>query len=160
MTSLQRQSPLQRIVGLTNATSTPTLNLLLNAPWEPEELLHPRLQKTLLPKKEARNKYNEDIKNTIRKLENDLNTLVIATDSSRCKIKNIRRTGAGVTVKCGKNTISEHKYGIGRKTNVYDTESLALMAAMTIAHKYANEHPNIEAVYIFSDSSAAITNIT
>jgi hypothetical protein len=38
-------------------------------------------------------------------------------------------------------SISEHAFGVGRRTNVYDGESLALMAGRKLACQYCLEHP-------------------
>jgi len=193
---LQSLSPLQRIAELSNATLTPSLNSLYNAPWEPQKLDHPRISTTLPPKKEQREEYNDSIKTLLNNLEKRSDTLVIATDGSRRQVSNDLnnrtnppnrhddnhpllpptrrhnytryrrpndaklRTGAGLIIKCNQTTIFERRYGVGKRSNVYDTESLALMASMKLAQRYCSEHPDIKTIYIFADSVAAINNIT
>jgi ribonuclease HI len=71
-----------------------------------------------------------------------------------------RRTGAGLVIKQGQNIIMERRIGVGKKSNVYDAESLALMASMQLASQYCGEHTEIRTIYLLADSSSALKNIT
>ena len=149
-------SPLQRIARLTNATNTPSLNPILNAPWESLLEAHPRVSIVTPPPKDKRDEHQKYIIDRLKRAEMQLDTLVIGTDGSRKR----KRTGAGIIIQHGATEVVSQAYGIGRKTNNYDGESFALTAGMKIAHEYCHTHPEITHIIFVSDSSTAITNVT
>ena len=155
-----RLSPLERIASLSGATSSPSLNPLLEPPWERSFAQEPRVTTILPPEKSKRENYEASLGGLFGALRDQEDSLVISTDGSRRKVGGARRTGAGLVIRHGHQVISESKFGVGRRTNVYDGESLALMAGMRYAHQYCLGHPNIKQIYFFSDSSSALTNIT
>jgi ribonuclease HI len=79
----QRQSPLQRIASLTNASKQPSLNPISRPPWEEPFSNHPRVQTILNPTKDQYEKYNEEMRKRLSRLLEDPTTLVVGTDGSR-----------------------------------------------------------------------------
>jgi ribonuclease HI len=158
--SSQKLSPLERIAELSNATSTPTLNPIQEAPWERSFSDDPRVTTILPPSKGQREEYKTSLEELIVSLRAREDVLIISTDGSRRRKQGTKRTGAGIVVRHENRVISKHSFGVGRRTNVYDGESLALMAGMKLAGQYCLEHPNITQLFFFSDSSSALTNIT
>jgi ribonuclease HI len=130
-----------------------------DAPWQSPLTNHPRIRTITPPEKKQRENYKKEISNTINSLLTKHNTLVISTDGSRRRIRGTKKTGAGVVIKHGNNIVSKHSYGVGRKTNAYDGESIALLAGMRLATQYCKDNPHISTIHFFSDSSSAITNI-
>jgi hypothetical protein len=126
----KRLSPLLRIAQLTNVTSTPSLNPLYNKPWDMGTQRHPRIFTITPPSKEIREEYNNNITHQINNQQSSDNTIIISTDGSRRKYKGKKQTGAGVLIKLGNRTLYKKSLGVGRKTNVYDGESVALLAGM------------------------------
>jgi ribonuclease HI len=59
----------------------------------------------------------------------------------------------------GCKTISSHSFGVGMKSNVYDGESLALMAGMQLTLQYCKNNLDITTIHFYSDSSSALSNI-
>jgi ribonuclease HI len=154
-------SPIQRIARITNAKPTPTLFPLYNPPWIPNENPSPQIIKIGPPPKDKRQEYTEKIKADIEQWSMSDDTILIATDGSRRTTHNKRRTGAGIVVRHKGNTIAEHHYHLGRKSNTYDAESIALLAGIRKASEYANNNNIVIRRMIFlSDSASAITNIT
>jgi len=74
-------------------------------------------------------------------------------DGTRKRGKGKRNTGAGVLMKLGNETMSTHSYGMGRKTNIYDGESLALLAGIGLATQLHETNKQIKSIYLYSDSS-------
>ena len=181
-----RQSPLQRIATLTNATKIPQLNPIQEAPWQTPLNKHPRVTTILPPPKQQREEYENEIKQLLTNLPNNRDTLVISTDGSRRRvntrqlqgntpqppqqqynplptrrrIRGPKRTGAGVNAKVGDTTVFERSYGVGRRTNVYDGETFALLAGMLLAADYCKGNENIKNILFLSDSASALDNIT
>jgi ribonuclease HI len=153
-------TPLQRIAQLSNATHIPSLNPIHDPPWIPEFSKHTQVSTILPPNKDQREQYEESLHDLFTTLQNQDDILVIGTDGSRHRCHGAKHTGAGVFITNGNNTISQHSYGVGRKSNTYDGESLALMAGMRLAFQFYLDHPNINKIYFFSDNSSALTNIT
>jgi ribonuclease HI len=153
-------SPLHRIARLTKATSTPTLNPLQDPPWAPTLSVNPRITTTLPPPKEERLRFRETLEDLLNGQRQRNDSLVISTDGSRRSIGGTKRTGAGISVRRGDVVVHEWAIGVGKRTNVYDGESLAIAVAMRFALKYCENRPEITQIYIFSDSAAALTNIT
>jgi ribonuclease HI len=159
-TPSKRISPLHRIARLTDATDTPSLNPLYNKPWDMGTQRHPRILTITPPPKDAREEYNNNISHQITNQQSSENTIVISTDGSRRKIKGKKQTGAGVLIKLGNRTLHKVSLGVGRKTNVYDGESIALLAGMRLAIDACKDNPQIQNLHFYSDSVSAITNIT
>ena len=67
--------------------------------------------------------------------------LVIATDGLRRKVRGKKRTGAGVVIKKGMNVVWRGTWGLGRRSNTYNSESFALAAGMAAAKRFANDDP-------------------
>lgn len=155
-----KQSPLQRISKLTNATSTPTLDPLYKAPWDADLVSHDRISSNGPPPKDSRADYEEEVTREIKEAEGREDVLVVATDGSRRRTRGAKRTGAGVVVKRGKVVIWKGAWGLGRRSNTYDGESFALAAGMAIAKQIADNDNAISGITIVSDSAAAISNIT
>ena len=158
-TPSSRKSPLERIAQLANATPTPSLNPLHDPPWTQLFSNHPQVSLNLPPPKDMREQYKTNMTDILRNSLDKDNILVIGTDGSRRKVVGSRRTGAGVFIRHGHTIVSEHSYGIGQKSNVYDGESLALMAGMRLAVQYCSNHPQISTIHFFSDSASALSNI-
>jgi ribonuclease HI len=185
-TPLSRQSPLQRIAKLTNATPDPQLNPIRDPPWEETFHDHPRVNTILPPPKDQRDQYSATITQLLTSLPHSPDTLVIGTDGSRRRVNTNqpnnpntlprprnrhallsrrrihgrKRTGAGIHARLGHDTIFERSYGIGTRTNVYDGESFGLAAGMRLALQYCKENRNVTKILFLSDSSSALSNIT
>ena len=152
-------SPLQRIAQLTNATSFPTLNPIYNPPWEEQMKDHPQVRMILPPPKDQREIYNTEITTKLEGHKDQEEVLVVATDGSRRKTHGSKRTGAGIFISYQGEKLASVSIGLGRRTNSYDGESLALTAGMRLALRLCKERPNITTIQFYSDSSSALTNI-
>ena len=77
-----------------------------------------------------------------RRLLDDLrqrnDTIVVSTDGSRRSIQGTKKTGAGIIVMRGDITTHEYSIGLGRRTNLYDEESIALAMGMRAALRYCD----------------------
>ena len=85
---------------------------------------------------------------------------MIAMDGSHRKVRGKKRTGAGVVIKKGTNIVWHGTWGLRRRSNMYDGESFALAAGMSVAKHFTNDDPQIKSITFFSDSSSAISNIS
>ena len=92
-------------------------------------------------------------------MERDKEVLVITTDGLHRKVRGRKRTGAGVVIKKGNNTIWCGSWGLGRRSNTYDGKSFALAAGMLLAKHFADNDPHMKSIEFFSNSSSAISNI-
>src|SRR6201999_2032807 len=130
-------------------------------PWESQMRNHPCIILTLPPPKEQREAYEAEIIDRIENYKTQANTLVIATDGSRRKTRThgVKKTGAGVLIQYMGKTLASVSIGLGRKTNSYDGESLALTAGMRLALRVCCEKPQITKIQFYTDSSSALSNI-
>ena len=96
----------------------------------------------------------------IRGAERNEEDLVITTDGSCRKVRGRKRTGAGVVIKKGENTIWCGSWGLGRRSNTYDSESFTLAVGMLLTKHLADDDPHINSIKFYSNSSLAISNIS
>ena len=85
---------------------------------------------------------------------------MIAMDGSHRKVRGKKRTGAGIVIKMGMNVVWHGTWGLGRRSNTYNSESFALAAGMSVAKRFMNDDPQIKSITFFSNSSSAISNIS
>lgn len=133
------------------------------APWESNDRWGSRLNicgtvPSAGKEKEARRRMIGDL---MEASLSDPSLLLIFTDGSRHAKHDDRkkRTGAAFTYLHGGEEIRRGSYGLGRCTNAFDAEMLALAAASGQLTQITTDHPEIRRVYLFADSSAAISRI-
>ena len=93
------------------------------------------------------------------KLINDLkanpNSLYIYTDGSKLNKSGFFRVGAAAAAYHLGNEVGTTKIGLGGHAEVFDAEMAAIAKAATIAENLITEIPDINQIFLFSDSAAA-----
>jgi ribonuclease HI len=105
----------------------------------------------------AKDAYIRGLKSKISQA--DPATLLLFTDGSRRRAGEHRATGAGYSAFRNGREIHTGKWGLGRKSNVYDGEMLALAGAAFRATEIVHAHPTITEIVFLSDNQAALRTI-
>lgn len=132
-----------------------------NAPFHITAMSLPRLNITSTPcnhdeRKALKNSLNRQLLNS----RNDPSTLLIYCDGSRMrkKVGDNKRTGYGIAGYYLGRKVFSISMGLGPRATVYDAELFALAHASSKAAAFVLDKPHIGEVFMFSDSSAALSS--
>jgi hypothetical protein len=98
-------------------------------------------------------------KTLIEGFNSNPNTLYLYTDGSLLKRNRFQRVSTAPVSYQGQQEIFHLKMGLGRHAECSDTELAALSMAANHATNYAQCHPEITSIHIFSDCTSALISI-
>jgi ribonuclease HI len=153
-----KKTNLLRIAALVDS-SAESLFPFHSPPWEEPLTSHPRFscESTSSSRKKDKDEEKQRTEETIRKLNDDPNQLVVFTDGSVSDGAS-SRAGTGVVIQARGRPVFEKAICVRDKATSFDTEVFGLCVGLSFAIKYAQNN-NIHNINIFSDSSSAISSI-
>jgi ribonuclease HI len=157
--NMKKTTTLQTLSSYTNPNHE-RINPFLTPPWQQSPLsfstrfiLNPHLPNT---EKQDSSRLHLNLIDTISRSNS---TLYIYTDGSLLQRSGFQRTGAAAVGYRNQEEVFHTQMGLGGHAEIHDAELAGLMLAAKHAASYAQDHPEVENVHIFTDCSSALTAI-